>query len=129
VAFFPAVAAGGDCSAVPPTADATHTTMTPATRHTQPPQKPREMNILLLLVLPTLYILCASVSLLQFGVLFSALDALSLYASRSPALEPVAPSESLLAPCLTPRRDRARLPGSKRVSTTQTRPVSSLASS
>jgi hypothetical protein len=51
------------------------------------------MNLLLLLVLPTLYILCATVSLLQFGVVFSAIDALSLHAAHSPALEPVAPSE------------------------------------
>jgi hypothetical protein len=50
------------------------------------------MNILLLLVLPTLYILLASVSLLQFSVAYSALDAFSVHASRSAALEPVAPS-------------------------------------
>lgn len=51
------------------------------------------MNLLLLLALPTLYILLASVALLQFSVVFSALDALSVHAAASAALEPVAPGE------------------------------------
>lgn len=75
------------------------------------------MNILLLLALPTLYILLASVSLLQFAALFSALEALSVHASTVAALQPVAPgeatvgfsgSDALGGPKQEPLRERER---------------------
>jgi hypothetical protein len=49
--------------------------------------------VLALIALPPCYILLASLSLLQFGVAFSALDALSVHAAHSAALQPVAPCE------------------------------------
>lgn len=85
----------------------------PHNTRTRPPAQAMS-NILLLLALPPLYILLASVALLQFSVVFSALEAASVHAAHSAALEPVAPGKCLVNthdwPLRKSARARARAP-------------------